>query len=113
MVKKATSFLKMLQKNKEFILLSVGIALLLFIIVKCMSKQTFNIMEVADEELGEELDEEVQNELSKLGTMDPSGPTDLPAEKIALVGAPEKENVEMASNGASSTGETVIEGYYS
>ena len=120
---KNASLLNTLKKNKEFIFIVLGVALLLFIVVRCMNKNVYNILsmnkEVDDDDKEDEEEEDEDDDLA-IDKLLP-GPKGLqeaqvkevPVNKVPLVGAPAEENVEMASNGAAATGDSVVEGYYS
>lgn len=128
---KSASLLNTLKKNKEFIFIVLGVALLLFIVVRCINKNVYNILSMnkevdkEDEEEEEEDDEDDEEEddddddlaINKLlpGPKGiPEAPVkEVPVNEVPLVGAPAEENVEMASNGAAATGDSVVEGYYS
>ena len=132
---KSASLLNTLKKNKEFIFIVLGVALLLFIVVRCINKNVYNILsmnkEVDEEDEEDEDDEDEEDEdddeeeddeeddlaINKLlpGPKGiPEAPVkEVPVNEVPLVGAPAEENVEMASNGAAATGDSVVEGYYS
>ena len=107
---KSASFLNTLEKNKEFILIIIGVVLLLLIVLKCMNKNVLGGNKEVDEEEDDDLedeDEDLEDE-DELNVED-----DLP---LGLpVGSPGEENVEMASNGAvaAADSENIVEGYYS
>ena len=107
---KRASLLNTLEKNKEFILIIIGVVLLLFILLKCMN--IFGRNDIEDEDIDNEDDDD-----EDVGDDDVGDEDDIDDEDVGdeSVGVPTQESVEMASNGAvaASDNDTVVEGYYS